>query len=45
MRHNKEGNVKIYSEAGLVSISAQYFQNVSWEQIGRTAYAAAYKND
>ena len=40
MRHSKEGDVKIYSEAEIVSMLSEYFRNVSWEQIGNTAYIA-----
>ena len=40
MRHSKEGDVKIYSEAEIVSMLSEYFRNVSWEQIGSTAYIA-----
>ena len=40
MRHSKEGDVKIYSEAELVSMLSVYFHNVSWEQIGNTACIA-----
>mgnify|MGYP000300689010 CR=1 FL=1 len=37
MRHSKEGDVKIYSEAELVSMLSKYFHDASWEQIGNTA--------
>ena len=40
MRHSKEGDVKIYSEAEIVSMLSEYFHNVSWEQIGNTACIA-----
>lgn len=40
MRHSKEGDVKIYSEAEIVSMLSEYFRNVSWEQIGNTACIA-----
>ena len=40
MRHSKEGDVKIYSETELVSMLAEYFHDVSWEQIGNTACIA-----
>lgn len=40
MRHSKEGDVKIYSEAELVSMLSAYFHNVSWEQVGNTACIA-----
>ena len=40
MRHSKEGDVKIYSEAEIVSMLSKYFRNVSWEQIGNTACIA-----
>ncbi len=40
MRHSKEGDVKIYSEAELVSMLSVYFHNVSWEQVGNTACIA-----
>lgn len=37
MRHSKEGDVKIYSEAEMVSMLSEYFHDVSWERIGNTA--------
>lgn len=37
MRHSKEGDVKIYSKAEIVSMLSEYFHDVSWEQIGNTA--------
>ena len=40
MGHSKEGDVKIYSEAEIVSMLSKYFRNVSWEQIGNTACIA-----
>ena len=40
MRHSKEGDVKISSEAELVSMLSAYFHNVSWEQVGNTACIA-----
>lgn len=40
MHHSKEGDVKIYSEAEIVSMLSKYFCNVSWEQIGNTACIA-----
>ena len=40
MRHSKEGDVKICSEAEIVSMLSKYFRNVSWEQIGNTACIA-----
>ena len=40
MRHSKEGDVKIYSEAEIVSMLSKCFRNVSWEQIGNTACIA-----
>lgn len=43
MRHSKEGDVKIYSEAELVSMLSTYFHNVSWEQVGNTACIAMGK--
>lgn len=43
MRHSKEGDVKIYSEAEIVSMLSEYFRNVSWEQIGNTACIAMGK--
>ena len=43
MRHSKEGDVKIYSEAELVSMLSAYFHNVSWEQVGNTACIAMCK--
>ena len=43
MRHSKEGDVKIYSEAELVSMLSAYFHNVSWEQVGNTACIAMGK--
>ena len=43
MRHSKEGDVKIYSEAELVSMLSTYFHNVSWEQVGKTACIAMGK--
>ena len=43
MRHSKEGDVKIYSETELVSMLAEYFHDVSWEQIGNTACIAMGK--
>lgn len=43
MRHSKEGDVKIYSKAEIVSMLTEYFCNVSWEQIGNTACIAMGK--
>ena len=43
MRHSKEGDVKIYSEAELVSMLSTYFHNVSWKQVGDTACIAMGK--
>ena len=43
MRHSKEVDVKIYSEAELVSMLSTYFHNVSWEQVGNTACIAMGK--
>ena len=43
MRHSKEGDVKIYSEAEIVSMLSEYFRNVSWEQVGNTACIAMGK--
>ena len=43
MRHSKEGDVKIYSEAELVSMLSTYFHNVSGEQVGNTACIAMGK--
>ena len=43
MHHSKEGDVKIYSEAELVSMLSTYFHNVSWEQVGNTACIAMGK--
>ena len=40
MRHSKEGDVKIYSEAELVSMLSAFFHNVSWEKVGNTACIA-----
>lgn len=40
MRHSKEGDVKIYSKAELISMLSAYFHNVSWEQVGNTACIA-----
>ena len=34
MRHSKEGDVKIYSEAEMVSMLSERFRHVSWEGIG-----------
>lgn len=43
MRHSKSGDVKIYSKAELVSMLSEYFHDVSWEQIGKTACIAMGK--
>ena len=43
MRHSKEGDVKIYSEAEIVSMFSKCFHQVSWEQIGNTACIALGK--
>lgn len=43
MRHSKEGDVKIYSKAQLVSMLSECFHDVSWEQIGSTACIAMGK--
>ena len=40
VRHSKEGDVKIYSEAELVSMLSAFFHNVSWEKVGNTACIA-----
>ena len=40
MRHSKEGDVKIYSEAELVSMLSAFFHNVSWEKVDNTACIA-----
>ena len=43
MRHSKEGDVKIYSEAEMVSMLSERFRDVSWERIGNTACIAMGK--
>ena len=43
MRHSKEGDVKIYSEAEMVSMLSECFRDVSWERIGNTACIAMGK--
>ena len=43
MRHSKEGDVKIYSKAELVSMLSAYFHNVSWVQVGNSACIARGK--
>ena len=43
MRHSKEGDVKIYSKEEIVSMFSEYFQDVSWEQIGNTSCIAMGK--
>ena len=43
MRHSKESDVKIYSEAEMVSMLSERFRDVSWERIGNTACIAMGK--
>ena len=40
MRHSREGDVKIYSKAELVSMLSEYFRKVSWERAGAAACVA-----
>ena len=37
---HEAGDVKIYSEAELVSMLSAFFHNVSWKQVGNTACIA-----
>ncbi len=40
MRHSKEGDVKIYSRAEMVSLLSRQFHDVSWERVGGSACIA-----
>ena len=40
MRYSKEGDVKIYSKAEMISMLSECFREVSWERIGNTACIA-----
>ena len=43
MRHSKEGDVKIYSKAEIISMFSEYFHDIVWEKVGNTAFIAIGK--